>query len=64
MKELKHHHEHYSPAKRFLYTGIIVLFIVLIFLVVNSGEAETALQFWAPFLLAAAALLIATRFVR
>ena len=64
MKELKHHHDHYSPAKRFLFAGIIVLFIVLVFLVVNSGEADTALHFWVPFLLAVVALLIATRFIR
>lgn len=64
MKELKHHHEHFSPAKRFLFTGIIILFTVLLFLVVDSGDADTVLHFWAPLLLAFVAFLIATRFVK
>jgi hypothetical protein len=64
-KEFKHHHDHHvSPAKAFLYSGIIILFIVLLFLVVNSGEPDTALHFWVPFIMAVVALLIAARFVK
>jgi hypothetical protein len=60
----KHHGHHVSSAKTFLYSGTIILFILLLFLVVNSGESDTALAFCVPFIMAVVALLIAARFVK
>jgi len=64
-KEFKHHHDHHvSSAKAFLYSGIIILFFVLICLVGDSGEPGAALHFWVPFTMAVVALVIAARFVK
>jgi hypothetical protein len=37
-----------SLPQKLLYSGIIILFMVLIYSVVNNGEPSTALHFWVP----------------
>jgi len=57
----KQHHHLMHPEKIFLYTGIGILFIALVYLVVDRDATS---QLWIPFVMAVVALALTARFVR
>jgi hypothetical protein len=62
-KTIKHEH-HVSREKIFLYSGEFVLFIALLFLIVNSGDVDSLVRIGIPFMLGAIALILTSRFVK
>jgi hypothetical protein len=62
---MRKHHQHIaSPAKIFLYSGICILFFALLYLVVNSGDPNTAVHLWVPFIMAGVALVLTSIFIK
>lgn len=57
-------HHSVSKEKAFLYSGEFILFLALIFLVVNSGNLDMVIRLGLPILLGAIAIILTSRFIK
>lgn len=57
-------HNTLSTEKVFLYSGEFILFVALIFLVINSGDVDTVVRLVVPIMLGAIAIILTSRFIR
>jgi hypothetical protein len=64
-KQIKENHHHaMSSEKIFLYSGEFILFLALLYLVLNSDEVDSVVRIGIPFMLGAIALILTSRFVK
>jgi hypothetical protein len=64
MKRGEHKHHGLSPAKVFLFSGILILFFVWFYLSRNTEEIEARVHSWVSLILGGIALLLTIRFIR
>ena len=57
-------HNTLSTEKVFLYSGEFILFVALIFLVINSRDVDTVVRLVVPIILGAIAIILTSRFIR